>query len=91
MYCLSIIFPNGKKIKFKISSDETILEKMIENNIEIPFSCEIGTCGTCKVKLEEGEVNMENTSGLLEEEIEKNYILTCQAYCIKNTEIRIEE
>jgi vanillate O-demethylase ferredoxin subunit len=42
---------------FKIPGDKTIAGFLEENGIKIPTSCEQGLCGTCKVKVLEGEAD----------------------------------
>ncbi|MGA7809956.1 PDR/VanB family oxidoreductase [Bradyrhizobium sp.] len=42
---------------FKIPGDKTIAGFLEENGLKIPTSCEQGLCGTCKVKVLEGEVD----------------------------------
>lgn len=42
---------------FKIPGDKTIAGYLEENGIKIPTSCEQGMCGTCKVKVLEGEAD----------------------------------
>ena len=37
-------------------------------------------CATCKAKLVEGEVDMDLNHALAADEIERGYILTCQAH-----------
>jgi len=45
-----------------------------------PYSCQIGICGTCRARLIEGSVRMDEREALTDEEIEEGYILTCQAH-----------
>ena len=40
-----------------IPTNKTILEALREHGLEVPSSCETGTCGTCRTKLLEGEAD----------------------------------
>ncbi len=40
---------------FEIPADKTVIEVLEEHDIEIPFSCESGVCGTCLTRIIEGE------------------------------------
>ena len=55
----------------------SILELAEEAGVEIETDCEQGFCGTCKVKLLSGEVDMESDEGLDEADLEQNMILPC--------------
>ena len=57
----------------------TILDLAEELDIDIPSSCRIGSCGSCKVLLKKGitETDDEEADGLSAEEINEGYILTC--------------
>lgn len=59
--------------------NENIIDAAQEADIDVPFSCMAGVCSSCRAKLLEGEVVMEDTHSLTEEEIKEGYILTCQA------------
>ncbi len=56
---------------------QTILEFLEDQNKDVDFSCRVGVCGTCKCKLEAGEVDSLTDSGLTEEEKGKGLILPC--------------
>lgn len=68
---------SGKTIEWDDSAGN-ILELAEENGIEIESACREGYCGTCKVKLISGQVEMESTEGLEEDE-EGYMILPCVA------------
>lgn len=70
----------GEEHEFKMDPSETILEAAINNNLDPPFSCQIGICGTCRAKLIDGKVRMDDREALTDEEIEEGYILTCQSH-----------
>jgi phthalate 4,5-dioxygenase reductase component len=46
---------SGKVID--VPTTKTILEVLRENGVEVPSSCETGTCGTCRTKLIAGEAD----------------------------------
>jgi ferredoxin-NADP reductase len=58
---------------------QTILELSEELGIGIEFSCRVGTCGICKVKMTSGEVDMEVQDALDADDKSKGIILACQA------------
>jgi ring-1,2-phenylacetyl-CoA epoxidase subunit PaaE len=74
------IINNGVKTSFKMVMDgDNILDAALANNADLPFACKGGVCCTCRAKLIEGDVEMEVNYALEPEEVENNYILTCQA------------
>ena len=58
---------------------QTILELSEELGIGIEFSCRVGTCGLCKVKMTSGEVEMEVQDALDADDNTNGMILACQA------------
>lgn len=67
---------SGKMVEWE-DRFESILELAEEHGIEIDSDCQQGFCGTCKTELLSGEVHMEVTDGLGDEEIEQKMILPC--------------
>jgi ferredoxin-NADP reductase len=63
----------------KIHVDQTILELSEELGIGIEFSCRVGTCGVCKVKMTSGEVEMAVEDALDPDDKTDGIILACQA------------
>jgi ferredoxin-NADP reductase len=58
---------------------QSILELSEELGIGIEFSCRVGTCGICKVKMTSGEVDQEVQDALDDDDKKNGMILACQA------------
>ena len=63
----------------KIHTDQTVLELSEEIGIGIEFSCRVGTCGVCKVKMTSGEVDQAVQDALAADDKTNGIILACQA------------
>lgn len=59
---------------------ETILETLIKNDVDVPYSCRLGYCSVCKCKLESGQIDVDDDSILTKGEKGKGYILSCQSF-----------
>lgn len=66
-------------VKSPKSARETILNAALRSRPDVPFACAGGVCGTCRAKLVEGDVHMEENYALEKDEIERGYVLTCQS------------
>ncbi len=69
----------GKKYSFKCENGKTVLQSALEKDIPLPYSCQSGFCGTCRLKCTKGNLKMQNNEVLTEEELKEGYVLTCQA------------
>jgi len=72
----------------KIGADQTILELSEDLGIGIEFSCRVGTCGLCKVKMTSGEVDQAVQDALDDDDKANGIILACQAK--PKTEVTVE-
>jgi ferredoxin-NADP reductase len=74
----TVIFSRSGK-SAPLPANRTVLEAAESVGVEIPWSCRVGICGTCKVKLQQGAVSMEVEDGLPAEDKAAGMILACQA------------
>ena len=82
---------DGETFKFVMPSSEIILDTALDNDIDLPYSCQSGVCTACQGKLVSGTVSMDVSDGLSDEEIEEGYILCCQSHPTSDdVEIEIE-
>ena len=58
----------------------TILEAAIIAGADLPYACRAGVCATCRAKLVEGKVIMDQNYALADEELEQGFILACQSH-----------
>ena len=56
---------------------ETVLESALRQDAPMPFSCTMGGCGACRMKLREGAMTMEEPNCLSADERAQGYVLTC--------------
>jgi len=81
----------GSGETFRVGSEESVLAAALSANLNLAHDCKSGTCGTCRVKLIEGEITYrEEPMGLLPEEAEAGYVLACQARPLRDLVIEAE-
>ena len=61
------------------STDASVLDAARKAGMDVPYACKAGVCATCRAYLAEGEVSMERNQALDQDELDRGYILTCQA------------
>ena len=69
---------DGEEFNIKVGSKENIIQRMIDENIDAPYTCLNGTCSSCMALKREGDIVIRRTEGLSKEEIEEGFILACQ-------------
>jgi 3-ketosteroid 9alpha-monooxygenase subunit B len=70
---------DGNRHEVDYNEGETILAAAIRAGLDVPFSCQDGYCSCCMAKFKQGEVFMASREALTDKDIEKGWILTCQA------------
>jgi len=76
---VAIIKLDGKVHRVVVKPGQPILRAAQDAGLDPPYACEEGICCTCRAKLSSGQVHMAVREALSDWEIEKGYILTCQA------------
>lgn len=56
---------------------DSLLNIATRAGIEIRSACEVGSCGECRIKLTDGEVDMSHQNGITQQEEASGYILAC--------------
>jgi len=68
-----------------MSQKKLVLDAVLEQKIDAPYSCQGGVCSTCIAKVIEGEVTMVKNQILTDSELEEGLVLTCQSHAITPT------
>lgn len=71
---------SGKQSTFDLTPGDSVLEGVLQVRGEAPYSCMGGACGTCRAKLVDGTVVMDQNFALGQAELDAGYILTCQSH-----------
>ncbi|WP_299667133.1 1,2-phenylacetyl-CoA epoxidase subunit PaaE [uncultured Ruegeria sp.] len=76
---------DGATQTITMPKDQSILEAALDNAMDAPYACKAGVCSTCRCRVLEGEVEMVANHALEDYEVEKGYVLSCQAYPLTDT------
>ena len=71
---------DGVTTSLELSKDKSLLDAALDAGLDAPYSCLGGVCCTCRAKLVEGEANMAVNYALEPGEVERGYVLACQAH-----------
>ena len=78
--CSVQLILDDDSIDFEMTQDDdNLLDAAQRAGADVPFACKGGVCCTCKAKIIEGSASMRVNYALEPEEVEKGYVLTCQA------------
>lgn len=73
------ILVDDEETVMTMDSDGTVLDAALDNDLDVPYSCQGGICSSCIARIKEGKAEMRKNQILTDSEIEEGLILTCQA------------
>ncbi|XP_065032635.1 ferredoxin C 1, chloroplastic-like [Musa acuminata AAA Group] len=77
----------GERRTLEVAEDETILERALEEGLEVSHDCKLGVCMTCPARLVSGAVDQ--SEGMLSDDVvERGYALLCASYPRSDCHIR---
>ena len=71
--------------------DETVLDTLRRNGIQVPFSCRAGSCQTCMLHCQKGEVTERSQKDLKPALKKLNYFLACQCQPEQDIEVTLPD
>jgi ring-1,2-phenylacetyl-CoA epoxidase subunit PaaE len=66
--------------EFTMDQKKVVLDAVLKNDIDAPYSCQGGVCSSCIARIVEGEAEMVKNQILTDSEVAEGLILTCQAH-----------
>jgi len=70
---------DGKTHHLSMGAQDRVLDAALDSGLDLPYSCKGGVCCTCRARVLEGKVEMEKNFTLEQWEMDKGFVLTCQA------------
>lgn len=80
---------NGETLEFEWSTNDTLVDLLLARDIDVPYMCRDGECGTCEARVECGSVAMDRNDVLDPDDVAAGYVLTCQLRPTGTDPIRI--
>ena len=71
---------DDEEYELTMDKKSVVLDAVLKENIDAPYSCQGGVCSSCIAKIKEGKAEMAQNQILTDGEIADGFILTCQAH-----------
>ena len=71
---------DGVTTSVELEKDKNLLDAALDAGLDAPYSCLGGVCCTCRAKMVEGKATMNINYALEPGEVERGYVLSCQAH-----------
>ncbi|WP_291871609.1 ferredoxin--NADP reductase [Maribacter sp.] len=71
---------DDEEFSLAMNKSEIVLDAILKENIDAPYSCQGGVCSSCIARVTEGKAEMVKNQILTDGEIEEGLILACQAH-----------
>ena len=68
---------DGEVSEFVWNREKNLIDAMLDNDIDAPYSCKGGVCSSCMCKVTEGEVNIGENFILTDSDYEEGMTLAC--------------
>lgn len=62
---------------FELQNDETVLDTLLRNNVQVPYGCKAGVCQSCLMRSLNDAPPEKSQAGLKESQQKQNYFLAC--------------
>ncbi|WP_273568705.1 ferredoxin--NADP reductase [Maribacter halichondriae] len=76
---------DDEEFSLSMNKNELVLDAVLKQNIDAPYSCQGGVCSSCIARITEGKVEMVKNRILTDGEIAEGLVLTCQSHPITPT------
>lgn len=70
---------DGEQHTFSWDGTRVLLDLLLDNGLDAPFSCRQGACSACACRIESGEVTMRHNEVLQQQDLDEGVVLACQS------------
>lgn len=74
------VLVDDEEFSLSMNKSDIVLDAILKENIDAPYSCQGGVCSSCICRVTEGKAEMVKNQILTDGEIEEGLILACQAH-----------
>lgn len=71
---------DDETFSFSMDKKKLVLDAVLNEDIDAPYSCQGGVCSSCIARIKEGKAEMVKNQILTDGEVAEGLILTCQAH-----------
>lgn len=71
------ILLDGEEYSITVKKNSSILDAALDNDLDMPYSCQSGLCTACRGNCVEGKISIDEAEGLSQDELDEGYVLTC--------------
>lgn len=92
-HCRITVRHGDDRSHFDVRRNDLLLLSAIDQKVDYPHNCRVGTCGRCKSRLLKGRISPMvdfALSPLTNKELEQGYILACQAKVRTDLEVEVK-
>ncbi len=79
------VLVDDEEFSFTMDQKMLVLDAVLKENIDAPYSCQGGVCSSCIARVTEGKAEMVKNQILTDGEVAEGLILTCQAHALTPT------
>ncbi|MGW9684628.1 2Fe-2S iron-sulfur cluster-binding protein [Flagellimonas sp. 2504JD1-5] len=76
---------DDENFSFTMDKKSLVLDAVLKEDIDAPYSCQGGVCSSCIARITEGKAEMVKNQILTDAEVAEGLILTCQAHPLTPT------
>ncbi len=76
---------DDESFSFTMDKKALVLDAVLKEKIDAPYSCQGGVCSSCIARITEGKAEMVKNQILTDGEVAEGFILTCQAHPLTPT------
>ncbi|WP_255192612.1 2Fe-2S iron-sulfur cluster-binding protein [Natronobeatus ordinarius] len=87
-----LVFLEDEETPVEVAEDEEILYPALDADVDVPYACEVGTCGDCTARYDGDATEVVTHDGneyLDDDQLTEGWLLTCVAYPEADFELEV--